>query len=246
VHEGEFVRGSYGRIGVLGSAARELKAASDDGSGGGSASSDEDPLMGLKSVKSSAGGSAAGRKETPATPPSPLFGATTFVNPYSFAQRAALGGSDSSSSSDGDAPPSPLISKGKKLPPAAAAVPLLKLPAVNALQGQGAAGGGLLSGYDSWSDDDADAGSGGAAGNCDDDWSDTEAPQQQPAQTHTSHKLKPAAAESPPQSSSLPGTSSERVESWAARHAGSGLLGLMLYMRRCPQPRETKPSRPFV
>ena len=243
MHEGEFVRGSYGRIGLLGSVARELKAGSDDSGG---ASSDEDPLMGLKSAKSSAGGIAAGKKEIPVAPSSPLFGATTFVNPYSFAQRAALGSSDSYSSSDGDAPPSPLISKGKKLPPAAAAVSLLKLPAVNALQGQGAAGGGLLSGYDSWSDDDADAGGGGAAGDCDDDWSDTEAPQQQPPQTHTSHKLKPAAAESPLQSTRLPGTASERVDAWAARHAGCGLLGLMLYMHRCPQPSETEPPRPFV
>ncbi len=222
VHAGEFVRGSYGRTGGVGSLGRGLQSGSDEEGGNGNASSDEDPLMGLKSIKSSARGSAA----APVTPSSPLFGATTFINPYSFAHRDA--GSDSFSSSDGDAP-SPLLHQGKKLPPAAATVSLLKLPAVNALQAQG----GLLSGYDSWSEDDADRGGGG------DDWSDTEQPL---PQTQTSHKLKPA-GQAAVAASSLVGSAPERVEAWAARHAGSGLLGLMLHMRRCLRPSETKQKR---
>ena len=142
MHGGGFVRGRYGRLGVLGIAGGEWKAVADDGRDGGGASNGEEPLVGLNSATSSARASAAGRKETPPTPPSPLFGATTFVNHYSFAQRAALGGSDSSSSSHVDAPPSPLISKGKTLHTADAAVTPQQLHTVHALREAGAAGGG--------------------------------------------------------------------------------------------------------
>jgi hypothetical protein len=239
VHQGEFVRGSYGRIGAATSAVAAASASEEEEEeGGAGVSDDDDPLMGVKLPKGSKGES-AGPRAAHVAPASPLFGATTF-NPYSFAQRASERRKGSFSSSSSDTSRSPPPAKGKKLLPVANAVPALKLPAVAVLQGQQLASSGpVLSGYDSWSEDDGDAeAGGGGGGGADDDWSDTEAPQQPVLPVNSAHKLKPAAGVShaaaaltPPSSSG--GSAAERVEAWASRHAVGGLLGLMLHMRRC-------------
>jgi hypothetical protein len=198
---------------------------SDEEDGADAASSDdEDPLLGIKSSKPVTG-RAAGPTAALAAPSSPPF-----VNPYSFAQRAAAADSGSFSSSDSESLPAPPPNI-KKLHPAAAAV---KLPAVHAALTPGVVGGGpLLSGYDSWSEDEADVD--GAAD--DDDWSDTETPQQPSPHVAPLQKLKPLAAVSNSPGAAVPSPGpSERVEAWAARHAGGGLLGLMLHMRRCALP----------
>ena len=246
VHQGEFVRGSYGRIGAATSAVAAASASEEEEVGGG-VSDDDDPLMGVKLPKGSKG-EPAGPRAAHVAPASPLFGAATF-NPYSFASEGRKG-SFSSSSSDTSRSPPP--AKGKKLLPVADAVAALKLPAVAALQGQQLASSGpVLSGYDSWSEDDgeddgdAEAGGGGGGG-ADDDWSDTEAPQQPVVPVNLAHKLKPAAgvphaaAPLPPPHSPC-GSAAERVEVWASRHAVGGLLGLMLHMRRCLEVPQTKP-----
>ncbi len=149
-----------------------------------------------------------------------------FINPYSL--RSAVDGATSSSDSDSFTSPLPSL---KKAPQTASVKSSLKLPAVQALHVQGNVGGGpLLSGYDSWSEDDADAGGGGSAD--DDDWSDTETPQEPVSQVL---KSKPtcAAKRTPDTEASPGGSASDRVDAWAARFAGGGLLGLMLHMRRC-------------
>ena len=227
------MRGSYGRLAAAASARAGMPMPQQEHSSA-SSSDDGDPLPGLKSSKANTAGAAV-------VPTSPLFGAAAVFNPYSFSLRSAEGRAESFSSSDSDASRSPpLPPKGKKLLPAA--LPALKLPAVAALHGHGAGGSGpVLSGYDSWSEDDADAEGGEGARGGDDDWSDTEAPLQSLPQTQSSHKPKPAgaavctsdAAASAVPSSSSSATASERVDAWAARHAVGGLLGLMLHMRRC-------------
>jgi hypothetical protein len=257
VHQGEFVRGSYGRIGTgVGASASEEEDAGD------SLSDDGDPLMGVRLSKGVGGAVAAPAAQ------SSLSDAAAF-NPYSFSQRTAA--AESFSSSDSDAPPLPLLPKGKKLLPVASSLPAVRLPAVAGLQGQAAAGGGpVLSGYDSWSEDDVDA----EAARGEDDWSDTDAPpphqqehqelqqqqqqQQQSQQPLSSHKLKPsrpapltsdpaptAAAAVPsnscPLNASSGSSAAERVDAWAARYAAGGLLALMLSMRRCVQGPASKP-----
>ncbi len=239
------MRGSYGRLAAAASARAGVPVSQQEHSSA-TSSDDGDSLTGLKPSKANKTGAAV-------VTTSPLFGAATVFNPYSFSQRSVEGRLESFSSSDSDVSPSPPIPpKGKKLLPDA--VPALKLPAVAALQGQGAGGSGpVLSGYDSWSEDDADAeGDGGARGG-DDDWSDTEAPLLSLPQTQSSHKPKPAgaavcsthaAADAVPSSSSS-ASACERVDAWAARHAVGGLLGLMLHMRRCFKSRITASLRVF-
>jgi hypothetical protein len=227
VHEGKFVRGSYGQVGA---ADEGTSTSGSDEEDRAALTEDEVTLTGVKSSnpKPVAGGT-VGIRAAAAAPSSPPF-----VNPYSL--RAAVGDTTLFSSSDSDSFPSSPPSATKVLP--TALQPSLKLPALHTLHAQGDVGGGpLLSGYDSWSEDDADAGGGSGTAD-DDDWSDIENPQQAAPNTHALHKLKlaPVAAFAPLDSASPSDSAAQRVEVWAARHAGGGLLGLMLNMRRCDFP----------
>lgn len=222
VHEGKFVRGSYGQVGA---ADEGTSTSGSDEEDRAALTEDEVTLTGVKSSnpKPVAGGT-VGIRAAAAAPSSPPF-----VNPYSL--RAAVGDTTLFSSSDSDSFPSSPPSATKVLP--TALQPSLKLPALHTLHAQGDVGGGpLLSGYDSWSEDDADAGGGSGTAD-DDDWSDIENPQQAAPNTHALHKLKlaPVAAFAPLDSASPSDSAAQRVEVWAARHAGGGLLGLMLNMR---------------
>ncbi len=230
VHQGEFVRGSYGPAG-LGAGGGRLSGSDEEGDSRSASADDKDMLlMDLKSSNPKAAAvGAAGIRAAAAAPPSPPF-----VNPYSL--RTATSPSSSDSDSFSSSPPST-----KKFSQTAAAQSSLKLPAVHDTHAQGhVCGGPLLSGYDSWSEDDADVDRGGGGGTADDDdWSDTETPEQPAPHVLALHKLKLASAtEHAPDAAASPFSSAaERVDAWAARHASGGLLGLMLHMRRCVFPK---------
>jgi hypothetical protein len=223
VHEGEFVQGSFGRDSSLRAKCTLSVEQDEDDS--------HDPVFSLKpsAVISQETTNSWGGREAPAE--SSVFDAAQFLNPYSFASRAAV--ASDSEPSDSDASLSPPLTAHTKLPHDSIVTPM-KLPALNALRGlDERARGPLLSGYDSWSDNDAD----GVEGSDEDEWSDQEAPQQQQQpilpQKLSAEAAAPRSPHAPCGASSSPSSAAERVESWASRHAGGGLLRLMLHMRRC-------------